>query len=308
MMKTALLIAGAGTLGSYTSKELLALGHKVDVICLEDMTSQNENLTYYRFNATVEALTDFLSDRHYDAIVNFLHFPTAEQYKPYHALLITKTEQLVFLSSYRIYADEQHPITESAPWLGDVIRDDPDFLAKETYAMGKTRCERYLRGEAGIDKVTIIRPVISFSSIRLDILMHTGHTVIDAKNENRALPMPIGAQNRHAGLDWAGNSGKLIANLLFKPETLGQTYTISSGQNATWGEVAGWYEAALGVKFEWVDDGAFADMFRGNYAYVYDRAYDRAVDASAVFAATGLTQADFLPIRDAIALELDSIL
>ncbi len=306
-MHTALLIAGAGTLGRYTSKELRSLGHKVDVICLEDVTSDDENLTYYRFNATVDALTEFLSDRHYDAIVNFLHFPTAEGYRPYHELLIQKTDQLVFLSSYRIYADEEHPITESAPWLGDVIADDPTFLAKETYAMGKTRCERYLRGEAGIEGVTIIRPVISFSSIRLDVLMHTGHTVLDAKRESRALPMPVGAKTRHAGLDWAGNSGKLIAHLLFKPETRGQTYTVSSGQNATWGEVAAWYEELLGVRFDWIDDEAFADMHRNNYAYCYDRAYDRAVDASKILAATGLTAADFTPIRDAIAYELSNL-
>ena len=30
------LIAGGGTLGTYTAEELLRLGHRVDIICLED--------------------------------------------------------------------------------------------------------------------------------------------------------------------------------------------------------------------------------------------------------------------------------
>ena len=127
-MKKALLIAGGGTLGSYTAEELLRLGHKVDVICLEDKVSDNENLRYFKATATVEYLKDLLADNHYDGIVNFLHFKTAEAYEPYHALLSKSTEHLIFLSSYRVYADLVHPITEEAPQLLDVIKDDQKFL------------------------------------------------------------------------------------------------------------------------------------------------------------------------------------
>ena len=43
-MKNVLLIAGGGTLGTHTARELLRLGHKVDILCLEDRTSNRENL------------------------------------------------------------------------------------------------------------------------------------------------------------------------------------------------------------------------------------------------------------------------
>ena len=43
----ALLIAGGGTLGTYVSEELLRLGHKVDVICLEDKVSFNDDLRFF---------------------------------------------------------------------------------------------------------------------------------------------------------------------------------------------------------------------------------------------------------------------
>ena len=50
----ALLIAGGGTLGTYVSEELLRLGHKVDVICLEDKVSFNDDLRFFKANATIE--------------------------------------------------------------------------------------------------------------------------------------------------------------------------------------------------------------------------------------------------------------
>ena len=61
-MKRVLLIGGGGTLGTYTAEELLKLGHKVDVICLEDHVSDNENLRYIKEYATVEFLAELFKD------------------------------------------------------------------------------------------------------------------------------------------------------------------------------------------------------------------------------------------------------
>ncbi len=210
MNRHVLLIAGGGTLGMYTTKELARLGDQVDVICLEDNLS-TESIHFYKDRVDIAYLTAFLENRHYDTIVNFLHYTNAEAYAPYHTLLTAKCDQLIVLSSYRVYADLQHPVTETAPLLGDTSTDT-EFLEKETYAMGKTRCERYIRAQEA-KNWTIIRPVISFSARRLDVIMHSGHTVVEAARENRTLLVPMGAKEMHAGLDWAGNSGKLIAHL-----------------------------------------------------------------------------------------------
>ena len=124
-----MLIAGGGTLGRYTAKELLSKDCEVDVICLEDNISDNSNLRYYKANADLKYLTEFLKDNYYDGIVNFIHYTSVDAYKPVHKLLCSKTDQLIFLSSYRVYADLQHPITETAPMLADVVKDDEEFLA-----------------------------------------------------------------------------------------------------------------------------------------------------------------------------------
>ncbi len=306
-MKKVLLIAGGGTLGTHTADELLRLGHKVDVICLEDKTSGNENLRFFKARATLEYLKDFFEGNHYDGIVNFLHYKNYEDYIPYHELLTKNTDHLIFLSSYRVYADLEHPITENAPKLLDVIKDDEEFLEKETYALAKARAERFLADNPYPKNFTIVRPVISFSERRLDVNMVSGHEILDALKEGRAVRLPLEAKNLTAGVDFAGNSGKLIANLLFKKECIGEAYTVSSAQGLTWGEVADIYTELLGVGFEWVPVSEFYESFENKWIWTYDRAYDRKIDNSKILKATGLGKEDFTSIKEGIYIELKKL-
>ncbi|MBE6668152.1 MAG: hypothetical protein E7607_07590 [Ruminococcaceae bacterium] len=184
--------------------------------------------------ATEELLRDLFSKKHYDGIVNFIHYTELEDYKKIHPLLIQNTDHLVFLSSYRVYATEQHPITENAPRLSDVITDR-EFLENEKYSVPKAQCEDYLMQECAGEPWTIVRPVISFSSRRLDLLLYCGKDALKYAERNQEMLMPETVKDYTAGLDWAGNSGKLIANLLFKPEALGEAFTVYSGHGLTWG-------------------------------------------------------------------------
>lgn len=306
MKKSVLLIGGGGTLGTYTAQELLTQGHCVDVICLEDKISDNERLKFYKGEANLEYLTEFLSDKHYDGIVNFIHYPDVGVYPPVHKLLMSHTDHLIVLSSYRVYADEEHPITESAPMLLDVSKDKK-FLEEETYALSKAKLERYLNAECKGENWTVVRPVISFSKYRFDLVTYYGHALTNRIKNGERIPLPETAKNLTAGLDWAGNSGKLIANLLFKKECFGEAYTISSAQNLTWGEVATLYEKIMGAKFCWVSLEEYlkaTDNFN-YYALIYDRLFDRKVDNSKVLNATGLENKDFTSVEEGIKIEYE---
>lgn len=307
-MKKTLLIGGGGTLGSYTAKELLRLGNKVDIICLEDMTSDNENLVFYKGRADIPYLENFLKDKHYDGIVNFVHYPDVEVYPPIHNLLMSHTDHLIVLSSYRVYADEQHPVTETAPKLLDVSKDK-EFVETEKYAISKAKLEKYLNTECKGQNWTVVRPVISFSSRRIDLVTHSGHELLTKTKNGEIIPLPADAKNLTAGLDWAGNSGKLIANLLFKKECFGEAYTVSSGQNLTWGEIADICTELIGAKFEWVSLEDYINYIGSPkyYLFVYDRLFDRNIDNSKILKATGLTKGDFLTIKDGLKIELDKI-
>lgn len=299
-MKKVLLIAGGGTLGTYVAEEALRLGYSVDVVCL-NASFPLEGVNYYNANATCDYLKRLFKKEHYDGIVNFIHYPNYEDYIPYHELLSQNTDHLIFLSSYRVYADMQHPITENAPQLLDVIKDDPLFLETEDYALAKSRAERYLNNDPHPKNWTVVRPVISFSALRFDINMISGHDVIEAAKKGSPLQLPLEARYLTAGLDWAGNSGKLIANLLFKEECKGEAYTISTAQNLTWDDVANIYTKLLNVHFEWIP----ANYPRNEWKWYYDRIFDRSIDNSKVLKATGLKADDFKSIEEGIKIELE---
>ncbi len=305
MNEHVLLIAGGGTIGNYVTEALIAKGCRVDVICLEDHISDHEKLTFYRENATLAFLKAFLAEKHYDAMVNFLHYETAEAYRPYHELLTSHTDQLVFLSSYRIYADMEHPVTENAPILTEAGIEDADFFATESYALGKLRCEAYLRKEATARNWTVVRPVISFAGKRFDLLMY--NNVLDEAERGMPILLPEGARHLTAGLDWAGNTGRLIADLLFRPETLGQAYTVSSGQNLTWETVASYYTELAGIRFQWIPTEEYIanELPQNRCRLVYDRLYNRDVDVSRIMAVTGHRTEDFVSIREGIQIEME---
>ena len=309
MEKKVLLIAGGGTLGTYAAKTLLAQNCRVDVICLEDQTSEDPRLRYFQQRITEETLPQFLEGKHYDGLINFIHYKDHREFMRVYPVLMAHTDHLIFLSSYRVYADEQHPITENAPRLLDVVKDEA-FLETEDYAVPKSKCEDFLRSECAGQNWTIVRPVISFSALRLDLFMHSRHMIPEKALAGEPVLLPAYAKSLTAGLDWAGNSGKLIASLLFKPETYGETYTISSGQNLIWEQVAGLYSKLTGVEIQWVSEEAYLEKYpltaRGsNMMYYYDRKYDRRVDCSKVLKATGIRKEDLSPMEEGLKIELE---
>lgn len=306
--KKVLLIAGGGTLGTYVSKELLRLGCRVDVICPEDKTSDNENLRFLQSYATDDFLARLFANEHYDGIINFLHYKKVEDYKKIHPLLIENTDHLIFLSSYRVYADEQHPITETAPRLLD-ISEDSVFLETEDYAVPKAKCEDFLNNECIGENWTIVRPVISFSHLRLDLLLYSGHDVLDYSKRGQEMLLPSFVKDYSAGIDWAGNSGRLIANLLFKDAAIGETFTVYSGHGLTWGEVADTYSKLTGVKIRWCSEEEYIantpKIQKNPWIWKYDRKFNRDIDPSKILKVTGLNSSDFTTVAEGIKQELE---
>ena len=163
--KKVLLAAGGGTLGTYTAKELLKLGCRVDVLSLQAEVLDHENYRFFKGDASYEGISAFLKDKRYDAIVNFIHYTDPQEYKKVYRLTIERTDHLFFLSSYRVYADTDGFIREESPRLMDVCRDE-ELVNNDDYALPKSVCEDFLKDECKNQPWTILRPVISFSDKR----------------------------------------------------------------------------------------------------------------------------------------------
>ncbi len=309
-MKNVLLIAGGGTLGSYTSLELLRMGHAVDVIALEPLQSYNRNLTYIRERVSDELLLRLFKEKRYDGIVDFLHYPDVEEWKPRFKLLAEHTERYIFLSSYRVYADEEHPLREGSPQLLDVFGQQ-GLLAHDSYGIPKSRAERHIRASA-YKNWTIVRPLISFSHFRLDLVTLSGSHLLPRALAHKKVPLPQEARRLTAGVGWAGNAGKLIARLLFAPQARCEDFIVGNDENLTWEQVADIYAELMGLEFVWVGAEDYLRACTGNFysdriILYHDRLYDRLVDNSKVRAAAGMEREEFVGVRDALIYELSQL-
>ena len=110
-------------MGSYLVPKLLASGYCVDAATLDNAVSMNQKLTYYREDfLDFHVLRSFLNGRHYDAIIDFMTYSTA-QYAERYELLLSSAKHFIFVSSYRVYSDQQIPTVETSPRLLDVTTD-----------------------------------------------------------------------------------------------------------------------------------------------------------------------------------------
>ena len=144
----------------------------------------------------------------------------------------------------------------------------------EGYGLSKSKAERFLLDHPYPKNWTIVCPVISFSDRRLDMILTSGTTVVTAAQSGTVIKLPIEAKNLTAGLDWAGNSGKLIANLLFKEECIASLIQFRPRRilnGAKW--------LKFTPSFWLLILNGFPPIFPENFwHWKYDRAFDRAVD------------------------------
>jgi len=305
-MKQVLLIGGAGTLGSYTATELLTMGYHVDCIARSDRKSYNKNYTYIQGSVDDALLRELFQKKRYDCIVDFSEYPDWKNYPQRGELLLQNTDQLIYLSSYRVYADCQHPITEDAPQLYKAL-DDQKFLEQETYAVPKSHEEDFLRA-SGYKNWTIIRPVISFSHFRFDLVTQRSMVMLPRILQHKKMLLPECCKDVVAGLCWAGNVGKMIARLCCNEKALGEAYTLSTGETYTWGEIADMYAEVTGLEFVWTDIETYLSVstrrrYMDRCILLYDRVWDRTIDNSKVIEVTGLRAEDFVGIKEGLIRE-----
>ena len=148
-----LVLGGTGAMGVYLVPELASLGCTVRVVSLDDVVSNDPNVSYVRADAHDIGFMEKLLAEKFDAIVDFMIYST-EEFRCRHELLLKNTGHYIFLSSYRVYSGGV-PVTEETPRLLDVS-EDREFLATEDYSLYKAREEDILQN-SGYENWTIVR-------------------------------------------------------------------------------------------------------------------------------------------------------
>ena len=309
MSKKLLVAGGTGAMGVYLVPELLGLGYKVDVVSLDDAISDNCNLRYIKADAKSYNFIAEQLKNEYDAVVDFMIYPTKEEYEKFLPLYLNNTQHYIFLSTYRVYANEEHPVKETSPRLLDVTKDTV-LLSSGDYCIYKAQSEDFLKnGE--FSNWTIIRPAITYSKRRFQLITMECNLVIRRMIEGKTIVLPEKAMNIQATMSWAGDVAKMISRLVLNKKAFREIYSVTTSEHHTWGEVAEIYKRIGGLTYCTTDTDSFLNILspgsiHARQQLIYDRYFDRIMDNSKILNIAGMTQSELMPLEKGLALEFDA--
>ncbi len=309
MSKKILIPGGTGAMGVYLVPELLRLGYKVDVVSLEDAISNNCNIRYIKANAKNYDFISELLKNEYDVVVDFMIYPTKEEYEKFFSVYLKNTGHYIFLSTYRVYANEEHPIKETSPRILDIAKD-AELLSSGDYCIYKAQAEDYLN-HSEFSNWSIIRPAITYSKSRFQLVTMEYELVIRRMLEGKALLLPEKAMDIQATMSWAGDVAKMIASLVLNEAAFKETFSVCTSEHHTWGEIAEMYKRIGGLKFITVDTDTYLQVLSlGNphseRQLKLDRYFDRVMDNSKILNIAGMKQSELMPLEKGLSMEFSA--
>ena len=312
MNKKILILGATGAMATYLIPELLGKGYTIDGVTIENVESDNENLTYITHDAKDMDFLEELMKNGYDAVVDFMIYNVLEDFKPYYKLFSENTEHYIYFSTYRVYANDS-PLTENSKRLLDIDLPE-DFITEREYSIYKAEEEDYLRA-SDYRNFTIIRPAITYSKRRLQLTTLEASVLAYRMLTGKTVILPESAMDKQATMTWAGDVAKMLSAIILNPNAYGETYTVSTAEHMTWREIAEIYKEVGGLKYITVDDDTYIYLVAGDgdwakYArqqLLYDRCYDRIVDNSKILALMGAKQEDLIPLYEGIKKEFSQM-
>jgi len=313
MQKHVLVIGSTGAMGRHLVPELVKLGYQVTGVSLDVPQNPVPGVTYYTGDCFDKAFLASLLEKKFDGVVNFMYFGAKNPWSEYMKLFLDNTDHYIFLSSCRVYADEEVPVKETSPRLLDVSKDEA-LLASTDYCIMKAKCEDMLWNSA-YNNFTIVRPATTFSEMRYQLVTLEAKNTVGRAVKGKKVIVPIQAKDKPATLCWGGDVAKMIARLMFKKETMREAYNVCSSESRTWGEIADYYKQICGLEAVWVDKEDYLKLISTNgvvtpgtrWQLEYARLFHRVTDNSKMLAVTGLKQEEFMPLYDALKMMIDAV-
>lgn len=313
-MKKILVIGGTGAMGRYTVPELLRLGFDVDVAALNRSDITHENLTSIIADAMDNAwLKKQVTQTKYDVILDFMNYSLPD-FRARMQLMLDSTDQYMFLSSCRVYADKEIPVKETSPRLLDVEFDaDYRRLYETEYSLYKAMEEDMLR-DSGKKNWTVILPATTYSTGRAQLVTLEANSFVYRAWQGKKVILPAAAKDCPATLSWGGDVGVMIARLAGNAEALGQKFITATAEHHTWKEIAEIYHELIDLKYEWVDTETYlrAIASESRYPYakyqlIFARLFHRITDNSKILRAADMKQEDLMPFYNGMKTELAKI-
>lgn len=306
-MKKVLVLGSSGAMGQYLVPFLSQMGYAVDAVSLDEENLSYKNVKAIKANVFENGVLDELLKNRYDGVVDFMNYGGDSFYHVYKKFL-NNTDHYIFLSSCRIYANEETPIKETSPRLLDVTAD-PALRASDDYCIYKAKSENLLM-LSGYKNWTIVRPATTYSKMRYQLVTLEAPFNVGRAFSGKKVVLPIQAKDKPATLSWAGDVAEMIAKLLFNPCAICEIYNVSTSESRKWSEIADYYKDICGLESVWVDKEDYMNILKPGipnnvrWQLEYARLFDRITDNTKALEATGMKQENMMPLYDGLKREI----
>lgn len=304
-MSCVLILGGTGAIGVYLVPALLGAGHEVHVTTRNLGRQDRDRLRYLHGDARDLVFLDRITKHgKYDAIIDLMVYSTLE-FKVAIGLLLERTAQYFFVSSYRVFADTgARAITERSPRLLDVCKDQ-EYLATDEYALAKARQEDILRA-SDKNHWTIVRPCITYSTARFQFGTLEANTLCLRALQGLPVIMPREILSKQTTMTWAGDVARMMAKLTLNKKALGEDFNVVTSEHHTWEEIGAFYKEFIELETVPVKLDVYIQAVRNPYQVKYDRMLNRVLDNAKILSATGLEQTELRGTREGLQRELEA--
>lgn len=277
-----LVLGGTGAIGKHIV-ELLRPNNSVYVTS-RSKNKEADGVTYILGNALdFDFLQIIFSKNSFDVIIDFMSYST-EEFLQRVDLFLNATDQYLFLSSSRVYAESNIAITENTKILLDSCENE-EYLKTDEYALRKARQENILRN-SGYSNWTIIRPYITYSDIRFQLGVNEKEQWLFRALRGKPVVLSKDIASKYTTLTFGGDVALVMTKLIGNKKAFGEIFQITSAQSITWDDILKIYlrviEDKTGKKVKiCVTPNAIVPN-ESEYQYQYDRLYNRIFDCSKV--------------------------
>lgn len=302
-----LLICGTGVMGTYLTEKLQQMGHQVMITSRSHYESYG-SISYWQCDARKDDFLNGLKGKYFDAIVDFLGYRT-EEFRDRIEKLLDSTNHYFFLSSSRVYAESEDPITEKSPLLLDVCRDEK-YLHTDEYALSKAREEKILR-TASQKNWTILRPYITYGWNRLQLEGMEKEEWLYRVMHGRKVLVSQDLLEKRTTMTYAVDVAFCIANLIGSEKAKGEDFNVTGTDNMTWRDVLSIYSEVFrqkGITFKVKEVESAMDIHYpwANYQICYDRMYNRTFSNQKILSYIG--EHAFTPMSTGLRESLNTFL
>ena len=287
-----LVLGGNGAMGVPVVNKLNDLGHTLYVTSRSSRESV-PNIKYIQGNAHDDNFFRTLLTRKYDAIIDFMVYNSSELNSRLDEIL-KNTNQYVFFSSSRVYAQSKTEITEESPRLLEVCKD-PIYMQTDEYALAKAREENLLFNSKN-KNWTIIRPYITYNSQRLQLGVYEKENWLYRALHGRTIVFPRDIAAKKTTLTFGPDVAEAVVTLIGNEKARGEVFHIVNPQVITWEEILTLYLDIIQKKtgkrprVKYTNDSSGLQQVWNPWQIKYDRLYDRRFNSSKIESICGKYQ------------------